>query len=48
MLYFYMECLLYNAWYNVKNAVATTVATFKKLVEKLAVARLTSPDKTDT
>ena len=48
MLYFYMECLLYNAWYNARNVVATTIATFKKLVEKLAVTSLTSPERTDT
>lgn len=48
MLYFYMECLLYNAWYNARNAAATTIATFKKLVEKLAVTSLANPNKTDT
>lgn len=48
MLYFYMECLLYNAWYNVRNVAATTIATFKKVIEKLAVTSLASPDRTDT
>jgi len=48
MLYFYMECLLYNSWYNTRNATATTIATFKKVVGKLTATNLASPDRTDT
>jgi len=48
MLYFYMECLLYNAWYNIRTITTTTIATFKKVVEKLVVVNLTNPDTTDT
>jgi len=47
-LYFFMECLLYNAWYNVKNTVTTTIATFKKSIEKLATASLANPAAADT
>jgi len=48
MLYFFMECLLYNAWYNVRNITTTTIATFKKVIEKLATISLANPDTTDT
>lgn len=47
-LYFFMECLLYNAWYNVRNAATTTIATFKKVIEKLAATNLANPARTDT
>lgn len=42
-LYFFMECLLYNAWYNVRNTATTTIATFKKTIEKLATVSLANP-----
>lgn len=47
-LYFFMECLLYNAWYNVRNTATTTIATFKKTIEKLATLNITNPAATDT
>ncbi len=48
MLYFYMESLLYNAWYNARNTTTTTIATFKKVIEKLAATSLANPNRTDT
>jgi hypothetical protein len=48
MLYFFMECLLYNAWYNARNLVSTTIETFKKLVEKQAIINIAKPNTTDT
>jgi hypothetical protein len=47
-LYFFMECLLYNAWYNVRNLTITTIATFKKTIEKLAATNLANPATADT
>lgn len=43
MIYFFMECLLYNAWYCIRTIVSTTIATFKKCVEKLAIKNLSKP-----
>lgn len=47
-LYFFMECLLYNAWYNMRNLTTTTIATFKKTIEKLATINITNPAAADT
>ena len=47
-LYFFMECLLYNAWYNVRNAATATIATFKKVIEKQATISLANPAVSDT
>jgi len=48
MIYFYMECLLYNTWCNVKNITPTTIAAFKKTIEKLAAANFTTPASKET
>lgn len=35
MLYFYFECLLYNAWYETKNIVLVTIESFKQMMHCL-------------
>lgn len=32
MLYFYLECLLYNAWYEIKNLLIITIESFKQMI----------------
>ncbi len=47
-LYFFIECLLYNAWYNTRNLVSTTIETFKKLTEKEVITTIAGSKATDT
>lgn len=36
-IYFYLECLLYNTWYSIKNKFKITICSFKKILEKMTV-----------
>lgn len=47
-IYFFMECLLYNAWYNTKAVTSTTIASFKKIIEKIAIKNLLNYNRTET
>ena len=35
MLYFYFECILYNAWYETKNILPITIESFKQIMRCL-------------
>lgn len=43
-IYFFMECLLYNAWYETKTVTYLTIETFKKTVNHFAIKPNLLPD----
>ena len=47
LIYFYMECLLYNAWCQIRNT-KITIETFKKIIEQTATKIITNPSIKDT
>ena len=42
MIFFYLECLFYNAWYAIRGETKITIQTFRKILEITALKEITA------